>query len=121
MPPPKEKRTAPPAAHVYRAVVERWPQKSQWDDLATITDPDDLEYWRLIVKAWDGHGWNKTNVADMFRFYQEHRLDRTLPKVSGKGNGQLEVMAHNKKVFAAVRARIEQEESQTIEGECRVK
>lgn len=68
----------PPAVDVYREETYYFPPKSWWPDLEAV---EDLEFWRQVVHAYVGLGWNKRNVQGMLEWYER----REIPHVAGKG------------------------------------
>lgn len=77
------KPATPPAVKVFREMAHRYPAKSWYQDidLEVGDDPDELELWGKVVKAYVGLGWNPTNVKVMLEFYQRGEI----PTVKGQG------------------------------------
>ena len=76
----KTERQSPPLAVVaYREVASRFPDKALWDLIAeTVGEKDaDLDFWKKVVRAWIGCGWNKLNVTGMMECYKRRDMPGT--------------------------------------------
>jgi len=75
----KKKAPAPVAVQAYREVVNRFPDKATWPLIAkTVGEAeDDLQFWKKVVTAWIGCGWNKLNVSGMMECYQRREIPGT--------------------------------------------
>lgn len=88
---PKPKRTknpTPEAVKVFRVNAYRYPAKSWYDDVAKTVgeDPQDLERWGQVVKAWVGEGWKPTNVRGMLDFYERNEIPPGTGRQRGKSS-----------------------------------
>ena len=77
----KERKGAPVpvAVQAYREVVNRFPDKAVWGLVAeTVGEKEaDLEFWKKVVRAWIGCGWNKLNVTGMMECYKRREIPGT--------------------------------------------
>lgn len=52
-------------------------------------DPQDLDFWKQVIIAWDGCGWSGRNVKGMLEYYRRRELPGKKPKQSqGVKNGR---------------------------------
>ena len=67
-----------PSAKAFREVVNRWPAKSLQDGIHALvgSEPDAVELWRKIVRAWIGLGWNPMNTDGMLEFFKRQEIPR---------------------------------------------
>ena len=74
-----KKAPAPVAVQAYREIVNRFPDKATWPLIAkTVGEAeDDLQFWKKVVTAWIGCGWNKLNVSGMMECYQRREVPGT--------------------------------------------
>ena len=82
-----------PAVCVYRSEFQRYPRKNVYDDLATTVgvEPDKLEFWRQVVKAWKLSPYAPTNYAGMIDCFKRGEL----PSTKGNQNGRKPYSNHN--------------------------
>lgn len=90
-PKPKPKRTkkpTPEAVKVFQANAHRYPAKSWYADVAETVgeDPQDLERWGQVVKAYVGEGWNPTNVRGMLDFFERNEIPPGKGRQRGKSS-----------------------------------
>jgi hypothetical protein len=66
----------PKAVEAYREEAQIYPEKTTWDliDQAIGDDPEDINFWRRVVKYYIGLGWSKTNVVTMIEFYERREI-----------------------------------------------
>lgn len=73
----REPKPEPPAAvKAYREIARRYPDQSQYEiiDQAVGRDPPALDFWRKVVTAYIGCGWNKLNITTMIEFFKRHEI-----------------------------------------------
>jgi hypothetical protein len=78
----KERRSRIPAEYpssqAFRDIVHRWPVKSLQADMHAVvgSDPEAVELWRKVVRAWIGLGWNPMNTDGMLEFFKRKEIPR---------------------------------------------
>jgi hypothetical protein len=87
----KERRSRPPAEYpssqVFRDTVHRWPVKSLQAEMHAVvgSEPEDVELWRKVVRAWIGLGWNPMNTDGMLELFKRKEIPRLgRPGADGK-------------------------------------
>jgi hypothetical protein len=84
----KERRSRIPAEYpssqAFRDIVHRWPVKSLQADMHAVvgSDPEDVELWRKVVRAWIGLGWNPMNTDGMLEFFKR----KEIPQIGRPGD-----------------------------------
>lgn len=76
----KTERQSPPlAVGAYREIANRFPDKAVWNMVAETVgkNDEDLVFWKKVVTAWIGCGWNKLNVSGMMECYQRREIPGT--------------------------------------------
>ena len=79
----KERRSRPPAEYpssqVFRDVVHRWPVKSLQAEMHAVvgSEPEDVELWRKVVRAWIGLGWNPMNTDGMLDCFKRKDVPKS--------------------------------------------
>jgi hypothetical protein len=70
------KPSTPPAVEAFREVREKYPAKEKWADIqATVgTKPADIEFWRKVLIAYAGQGWNRQSVDGPLDFYKRKEI-----------------------------------------------
>jgi len=84
----KPRRTAkksetPPQIAAYREIAHRYPNKSLYDDITSAVPESDIDFYKQVVKAWIGLGWNPSNIAGQLEAYKR----REIPHKNGQSNG----------------------------------
>lgn len=81
--PSKKKKPTPEGVKVFRENTHRYPAKAWYSDIAAQVgeQPNDLERWGHVVKAWVGMGWNPTNVKGMLEYFGR----KEIPPGNGRG------------------------------------
>lgn len=79
--PPKVKapKVSPPEpVEVYRQVMEKYPRRNTWGDIASTVIPHNgnMGLWREIVTAWKLHGWNPANIAGMLDCWRKGEVPK---------------------------------------------
>ncbi len=66
----------PKSVEVYRAEAMTYPEKTTWEMInkAVGDDPEDLNFWQQVVSNYIGHGWNKTNIVTMLKYYNRREI-----------------------------------------------
>jgi len=98
----RSKTPPPPAAQVYRSVAHLYPAKSWYATLDQVIGCEqvDLDFWREVVHAYIGLGWNKRNVKTMLEYYQR----REIPVLrSQRNNSWRQPQGNEPAGFAAIR------------------
>jgi hypothetical protein len=67
-----------PSAQVFREITHRWPAKSLQPELhaAIGSEPEAVELWRKVVRAWIGLGWNPMNLDGMLECFKRGEVPR---------------------------------------------
>ncbi len=67
-------REIPPAVQVYRQVRRRFPAQELWEEIAQTvgTEESVLAFWREVLQAWVGRGYNPLNVAGPLEWFRAH-------------------------------------------------
>lgn len=86
--PARKKKDVPVSVQAYRSVANRYPDKATWEMIAeTVGDtPEGLEFWKKVVRAYIGCGWNKLNISAMLEFFKKGVLPTTEPTKNGGNN-----------------------------------
>lgn len=85
----KQKSSAPPAVEAARSVAHKYPNKALWQkiDQEVGNADSDIQFWKDIVLAYIGQGWNPNNYANMLEFYGRREIPGTTTK-SNNGRKQ---------------------------------
>lgn len=67
----------------YREVAHRFPNKSLYADIISAVPESDIEFYKQVVKAWIGLGWNPSNIAGQLEAYKR----REIPHKNGSTGG----------------------------------
>jgi hypothetical protein len=76
-----------PSSQVFRDTVHRWPVKSLQAEMHAVvgSEPEDVELWRKVVRAWIGLGWNPMNTDGMLELFKRKEIPRLgRPGADGK-------------------------------------
>ena len=78
---------APMAVEVYRQVARRYPDQVLWEEIqSTVGNTQDkLDFWKEIIIAYIGCGWNKLNINGMLAFFRRGQLPTTQPVAKNGG------------------------------------
>lgn len=70
---------------VFRQAANRYPPRGWYGDIVRVVGEAvaNLEFWRQVVHAWIGLGWNPGNVQGMLDCFQRRELPQ--PR---NGNGK---------------------------------
>jgi len=102
------------AVDVYREETHYFPPKSWWTDLEAV---EDLEFWRKVVHAYVGLGWNKRNVQGMLEWYQRGEIPRvTKGGKSAPSIGRPSAPASQSTIEAFRAARARRKRDPDVEG-----
>ena len=88
--PPPAKKEIPPAVTVYRQNAGTFPNKMIFSDIDTAVgnDPDDLEFWGVVVKNYIMCGWYKGSVKTMLKYYNRREIPGDEKPNGAKTNGR---------------------------------
>jgi hypothetical protein len=72
------KASPPEPVEVYRQVMEKYPKRNTWNDIALTVIPHNgnMGLWRDIVTAWKLHGWNPGNIAGMLDCWRKGEIPK---------------------------------------------
>ncbi len=72
------KAVPPEPVEVYRQVMEKYPNRNTWNDIALTVIPHNgnMNLWREIVTAWKLHGWNPANIAGMLDCWRKGEVPK---------------------------------------------
>jgi hypothetical protein len=81
-----QKDRIPEAVNEYRSVARTFPDKATWGSIADSVGNDAarLKFWREVVSAYIGLGWNKRNVVSMLEWFGRNELPH-LERSNGNG------------------------------------
>lgn len=84
-----DESAAPPAVGVFRSVVERFPNKATWPQIASAVGetPAGLERWRITIQGWILAGHFELNVGGMLDWYSRGQTSKGGPATPPKSNG----------------------------------
>lgn len=71
---------APLQVEAYRSITHRYPHKSLYDDIVTAVPESDLDFYKQVLKAWIGLGWNPGNITGQLEAYKR----REIPTKNGR-------------------------------------
>ena len=80
---PAKKPETPPQIAAYHEVAHRYPNKSLYDDITSAVPESDIDFYKKVLKAWIGLGWNPSNIAGQLEAYKR----REIPHKNGQSNG----------------------------------
>lgn len=79
------KPPVPPAVIAYREAAHKYPNKSLYEmiDQHVGSDLDRVSFWRSVVTAYIGLGWNPANITGQLEWFDRNEL----PHKNGYSNG----------------------------------
>lgn len=78
------KPPTPPQINAFREVMHRFPEKALYQKIIDAVPESDLDFYKQVLTAWLGAGWNKFNIDGQLECYGR----REVPRKNGhNGNG----------------------------------
>lgn len=87
--PPKTASSAlPPGVKVFQNVRHKFPPRANWDQIAnSIGEQEkDLQFWRDVLIAWSGEGWNLQSVTGPLDYFKRHEMPGANPRNGSSGH-----------------------------------
>lgn len=74
------KPPTPPQIEAFREVMHRFPEKALYQKIVDAVPESDIEFYKQVLTAWLGIGWNKFNIDGQLECYSR----REVPHRNGK-------------------------------------